>query len=137
MLTAVADEPDAQLAHTIWAKLDSIKDPCHVLSGHDLSIVDLGLVNRVDVVDDQIEVGITFTDSTCLFAYKIIGALEDLAIPGVRQVRVVPEPFPLWDESRLSAKARALYADKARQFGFHEIVRAGRGDGPSANGRDA
>jgi metal-sulfur cluster biosynthetic enzyme len=114
------ETPDDPLASAVWKALNEIKDPCHVLSGNDLSIVDLGLINRVDIVGDRLEVGITFTETSCVFAYRIVHALEDLAptLPGVSSVKVVPETYPLWTEARLSAKARALYADKAAMFGF-------------------
>ena len=114
------ETPDDPLAAAVWTALNGIKDPCHVLCGNDLSIVDLGLINRVDVVGDKLEVGITFTDTSCTFAYKIVNALEDLApqFPGVTAVKVVPETYPIWTEKRLSAKAKALYADKAAMFGF-------------------
>jgi len=114
------ETPEDPLAAAVWNALNEIKDPCHLLAGHDLSIVDLGLINRVDVICDRLEVGITFTDTSCVFAYKIVHALEDLAptLPGVTSVKVVPETYPIWTESRLTPKARALYADKAAMFGF-------------------
>ena len=113
------DAPDEPLAAKIWTALNEIRDPCHALCDNDLSIVDLGLINRVDLIDERLEVGITFTESNCTFAYRIIHALEDLAPTlGVSEVKVVPETYPIWTEARLSAKARALYADKAKMFGF-------------------
>ena len=103
----------------VWRALSDVKDPCNVLSGHDLSIVDMGLINRVETSDDWIEIGITFTEPGCVFGYRIIEDIEDLTakLSGVSEIRVVPEPFPLWDESRLSLKAREVYANKKAQFG--------------------
>jgi metal-sulfur cluster biosynthetic enzyme len=103
----------------LWRALDTVKDPCNVLSGHDLSIVDMGLINRIHANGDAIEIGVTFTEPGCLFGYRIIEHMEDLAaaLPGVTEIRVIPEPFPLWDPSRLSPKARAVYADKKARFG--------------------
>jgi metal-sulfur cluster biosynthetic enzyme len=103
-----------------WQRLATVGDPCHVLSGHDLSVVDLGLINRVAFSDGTVEIGVTYTDPSCVFAGHIVVAMEDLvgALPGVRAVRVVPEPYPTWTEARLSDKARALFADKRRRFGF-------------------
>lgn len=115
----INEAPDEPLAAKVWTALNEIRDPCHALCDNDLSIVDLGLINRVDLIDDKLEVGITFTESNCTFAYRIIHALEDLAPTlGVSEVKVVPESYPLWTEARLSAKAKALYADKAKMFGF-------------------
>ena len=50
-----------------------------MLSGHDLSILDLGLVNRVDIADGRAEVGLTLTEVSCTFAYRIIEQIEALA----------------------------------------------------------
>jgi metal-sulfur cluster biosynthetic enzyme len=113
----------AKAIETVWRALDGVKDPCNVLSGHDLSIVDMGLINSVETIDDGVEIGITFTEPGCLFGYRIIEDIEDLAatLPGVSQISVVPEPFPLWDESRLNLKAREVYAAKKAQFGQHRV----------------
>jgi metal-sulfur cluster biosynthetic enzyme len=115
------------LTIAVWEAVNRIKDPCHALMGHDVSIVDLGLINRVDLVGDCLEVGITFTDTSCTFAYKIINALEDLAptLPGVSSVKVTTETYPLWTEARLSPRARAFHARTAKAFGLsHRELRA-------------
>jgi metal-sulfur cluster biosynthetic enzyme len=115
------------LTIAVWEAVNRIKDPCHALMGHDVSIVDLGLINRVDLVGDCLEVGITFTDTSCTFAYKIINALEDLApnLPGVASVKVTTETYPLWTEARLSPRARAFHARTAEAFGLkHRELRA-------------
>jgi metal-sulfur cluster biosynthetic enzyme len=113
-----AHDPTVAVA-AVWRGLAGIGDPCHVLSGHGLSIVDVGIVNRVDVVGDTVEVGVTFTEAGCTFAYSIIEQIEDLApgCPGVREIRVVPEHYPMWTPDRLSEKARTLFADKRAAFG--------------------
>ncbi len=88
--------------------MDRVRDPCHVLSGHDLSILDLGLVNRVTRVDDAIEVGVTLTEIGCTFGYRILQDIEALSagISGQALIRVVVEPFPLWTPDRLTERAR-------------------------------
>ena len=107
----------------VWAALSQVPDPCHALSGHDLSIVDLGLINSVTRDDDIINVRVTFTDPSCVFSYQIIMDMEDLAqsLEGVSEIRVVSDPYPLWTEDRLSEKAKALFADKRRTFGVAPI----------------
>lgn len=103
----------------VWEALDHIADPCHALSGHDLSIVDLGLVNDVSRKDDIIEVSVTFTDPSCIFSYQIIMDLEDMAqsLDGVSEIKVTSDPYPLWTEDRLSDKAKALFLEKRHRFG--------------------
>ena len=103
----------------VWEALNNIADPCHALSGHDLSIVDLGLINDVTRHDDIIEISVTFTDPSCVFSYQIIMDLEDLAqsLDGVSEIKVTSDPYPLWTEDRLSEKAKALFLTKRRTFG--------------------
>lgn len=112
------DDGTDGIVQAVWRALGNVKDPCNVLSGHDLSIVDMGLVNRVQISGDLVEVGVTFTEPGCVFGYRIIEDMEDLAagLRGVGKIQVIPEPFPLWDESRLSPKARSVYAEKKARF---------------------
>ena len=103
----------------VWSLLENVADPCHALSGHDLSIVDLGLINDVVRDGDTISVSVTFTDPSCVFSYQIIMDMEDLAarLDGIAVINVVSDPYPLWTEDRLSPKAKQLFADKRQRFG--------------------
>ncbi len=103
----------------VWDALSRIPDPCHALSGHDLSIVDLGLINDVTRQDDTIDVSVTFTDPSCVFSYQIIMDLEDLAesLDGISEIKVTSNPYPLWTEDRLSEKAKTLFLEKRNMFG--------------------
>lgn len=99
--------------------LESVLDPCHMLSGHEVSIVDLGLVNEVSRVGDVIQVSLTLTEPTCVFVDRIVCELEDLAesLPGVAQVVVEIEPLPIWEPSRMSERARQLFDARRTEFG--------------------
>jgi metal-sulfur cluster biosynthetic enzyme len=114
-----ADQLSDPAVAAVWALLNNVPDPCHALSGHDLSIVDLGLINSVSRDGETIRINVTFTDPSCVFSYKIIMDLEDLAatLDGVSDITVTSDPYPLWTEDRLSDKARHLFADKRRRFG--------------------
>lgn len=105
--------------------LQTIRDPCHALSGHDLSILDLGLVNQVSRRGDVIRVSITFTEPTCVFSDRIVAALQDLAgsLPDVAQVVVEIEPLPIWEPARMSERARQLFAARrsALASSFHDV----------------
>ena len=105
----------------VWAALSRIPDPCHALSGYDLSIVDLGLINEITRKCETITVSVTFTDPSCVFSYKIIMELEDLAasLKGVQKIVVVSDPYPLWTEDRLSPKAKDLFASKREKYSIH------------------
>ncbi|MEQ8735593.1 MAG: iron-sulfur cluster assembly protein [Rhodospirillaceae bacterium] len=118
-----ADELDSAIA-AVWSLLKCVPDPCHALSGHDLSIVDLGLVNDVVREGDALRISVTFTDPSCVFSYQIIMDLEDLAetLDGVSEITVTSDPYPLWTEDRLSDKARKVFADKRQRFGVAEVT---------------
>jgi metal-sulfur cluster biosynthetic enzyme len=107
---AVAPLGDAEIVVRVWDALDAIADPCMKLSGRDLSVRDMGLINRIERRDDVVEVGVTFTDPLCKFAFRIVTAIQDIgrSLPGIVEVRVVPEYAPMWREARLNAKARRL-----------------------------
>jgi len=114
----VATEPSDKEA-AVLAALGKIIDPCMALSGKTLSILDMGLINTIEETSDGvIEVRITYTEPTCTFAYRIIGALEDLHkdIPGVTAVKVISEPLPQWGKHRLSRKARKLFSSDSKAF---------------------
>jgi ATP-binding protein involved in chromosome partitioning len=117
--------------------LASVQDPCHALSDHPLSILDLGLVNEVSRRGDVVEVRMTLTEPTCVFAHRIVADLEDLAptLPGVARVEVVFEHLPIWEPSRMSARARRLFAERRAAFApvFHSIPIA---VAPAAGARD-
>lgn len=116
---------DDPLLHEVWRRIQQIEDPCHALSGYPLSIADLGIVNRIEAVGADVEIGLTYTEMGCTFAHRIVARLEDelRAIPGVREVRVIYEPFPPWNPDRLSERARGVYADRKRRS-LHAVTGA-------------
>ncbi len=103
----------------VRSALASVADPCHALSDHPLSILDLGLVNEVSRRGDVLEIRLTLTEATCVFAHRIVGDLEDLAptLPGVARVEVVIEHLPIWEPSRMSVRARALFHERRAALG--------------------
>jgi len=120
------DEQDAVVLDMI-AALDTVPDPCCVLSGKDLSILDLGLINRIERDGDAVIVGITLTDTMCEFWYKIFADIESLAdvVPNVAKVTVVPEVLPVWSPDRLSDKAvEMIRVDAGRFFKHWDLEKA-------------
>lgn len=106
----------------VWQALDQVADPCQHACGYELSIVDLGIVNDVSAEDGVVTVSLTFTEPLCTFGFRIIQEIEDrlVVLSGVREARVSIVPFPLWEPSRLSERARALHAERRLQFsGVH------------------
>ena len=95
---------------TIWQTLGSILDP-----EFGISIVDLGLVYRVECVDGNVRVIMTLTTPMCPSGSWIQqGAGQALrALPGVKDVRVDLVFDPPWNPAMLSVDAR-------RQLGWED-----------------
>jgi metal-sulfur cluster biosynthetic enzyme len=111
----------------LWRALGEIPDPCQQACGYELSIVDLGIVNGVVAEDGCVSVSLTFTEPTCTFGFRIIQEIEDrlAQIPGVRRARVSIDPFPLWEPSRLTERARRAHAESRLRFGLPTAAIAG------------
>lgn len=91
----------------IWEALDRVTDPEYALS-----IVDLGLVYDVQVVDGAVRVAVTFTSIGCPAIDMILADAEAAirAVPGVRDVRLDVVWTPPWTRERVSARGRRVLA---------------------------
>jgi metal-sulfur cluster biosynthetic enzyme len=90
----------------VMEALASVYDPCCQEKG--LSVVDMGLVRRVDLDGDQARVELLLTTGWCPFAANLVGQISErvAALPGMAgsTVEIVwDEP---WTTDRLSDKAR-------------------------------
>lgn len=69
----------------VYEALGTVKDPCMVTGGHDLSILDLGLVYGVEAQEGgRVRVDMTLTEVGCIFTHRIFGDVYDAveALPG-------------------------------------------------------
>ncbi len=106
--------------------LDLVKDPCMKAAGLDLSILDIGLVYGVEVQEDgRVRVDMTLTELGCIFTHRVFGDVYEAveALPGVKEVEVVPRWTPVWTEERLNQKARSALAD-SRNAMFRTVKRS-------------
>jgi metal-sulfur cluster biosynthetic enzyme len=97
----------------VWRALDEVIDPCLAAAGHRISVVDLGLISRVDAMPGAVEIGITFTEVGCPFTHRVIDQIESRVL-GLRRfetVRVVPEWRPAWTPERMNDRARAALSE--------------------------
>jgi metal-sulfur cluster biosynthetic enzyme len=96
----------------VYEALGTVKDPCMVAGGHDLSILDLGLVYGVETQEGQeggrVRVEMTLTEVGCIFTHRVFGDVYDAleALPEVEEVEVVPRWMPVWTPERLNQKAK-------------------------------
>jgi metal-sulfur cluster biosynthetic enzyme len=123
---------DPVIAEFIQA-LDTVPDPCCVLSGKNLSVLDLGLINRIEREGDTLLVGVTLTDTMCEFSHRIFADIEALAaeLPDIARVLVEPEVLPIWSPERLSERAVAMIkGDSSRFFRNWDMEKAGTDSQP-------
>ena len=90
----------------VMEALASVYDPCCQEKG--LSVVDMGLVRRVDLDGDRPRVELLLTTGWCPFAANLVGQISErvAAVAGMAgsEVEIVwDEP---WTTDRLSDKAR-------------------------------
>ena len=111
--------PSAKALLPLWQALAEIADPCQQACGYDLSILDLGIINGITAREGVVTVSVTFTEPACLFGFRIMQEIEDrlALLPGVRQVIVSIDAYPLWEPSRLTDRARQAHAARRLQFG--------------------
>jgi metal-sulfur cluster biosynthetic enzyme len=87
--------------------LRDVYDPCCADRG--VSIVDMGVVEDVRLLDGRVEVDLIPTTGWCPFVANMSAAIPEalLALPGVETVDVKVVWEPAWTPDRLSESARA------------------------------
>lgn len=81
-------------------------DPCCEERG--ISIVDMGLVHRIDVRGTDVSIELVLTSGWCPFQFHLLSSAEDRvrALTGVEQVTIRIVWDPVWTPERLSESAR-------------------------------
>ena len=94
---------------TVLATLDDIVDPCSRGLGRPVGLVGMGMIERLEISDGDVDVVVLPTFPTCLFRGVIEAEIERRlrALPWCRTVSVrFAAADTVWDESRLSDAAR-------------------------------
>lgn len=86
--------------------LSDVYDPCCREKG--ISVVDMGLVHSVSVLDGRARVELLLTSGWCPFAARVLEEVRGriLALPDVDQAEVEIVWHTAWTTDRLSADAR-------------------------------
>ena len=89
----------------IWEALKQVTDP-----EFPLSIVDLGMVYEVGVLNDEVEVKMTFTAIGCPAIDMIIEDIKEVLIKlhGVKKVDVEVVWSPPWTKDKITSKGREV-----------------------------
>lgn len=95
----------------IWAILDTIPDP----EVPAITIVELGVVRKVTIENDEVTVNITPTYSGCPATERFKQDIKDfLKINGIEKVNLVMQYSPAWTTNWLSDEAK----EKLREYGI-------------------
>ena len=115
---------DANLVDRVRRALGDVEDPCMAAAGHDLSIVDLGLVRDVRVEAGELVVEVTFTEIGCAFTHHVMDGIHRACeeVPGVADVRVVPTWQPTWSRDLLNVRAREVLGDARERLSLLPTV---------------
>ena len=89
----------------IYDRLDKVLDPCSCLTERPLSIVELGLVERVAVDDGAVAIDLVPTSPVCLYMAQIIEEVkvEVSCLDDVDEVVVEQTIDVLWRPERMDA----------------------------------
>jgi metal-sulfur cluster biosynthetic enzyme len=87
----------------IMQALATIKDP-----EIDFTIVELGLIRRVEIENDKVIITMIFTSPFCPLADLIVSLIEEKigSIKGVREVGVVIDETVQWDWSMMTEEGK-------------------------------
>ena len=116
--TRIQSAPPAERA--VWEAIRTVEDP-----ELPVSLVDLGLIYRVEVEDGRAEVDLTLTYSGCPARDLIVGDVEAAArsVEAVEDVDVRVVYSPAWDYDRITTRGR-------RDLNEHGLAVPGDADRP-------
>ena len=100
---AVGNHPGRE---AVIGALDNCFDPC--CGERRISVVDMGLIEEIEILDKRVRVEMVLTTGWCPFASRLLGMVEEEigALPGVEAVDVEVVWDPTWTPARISAGAR-------------------------------
>jgi metal-sulfur cluster biosynthetic enzyme len=89
-------------------QLDEIVDPCSEARGTDISIVEMGLLKRIEVEDGSVHVELRITSPSCMMVgYFIEQANERVgSLPGVEEVTLSTDAGLSWRDEMMAEEAR-------------------------------
>jgi metal-sulfur cluster biosynthetic enzyme len=96
---------DPALFSRIEAQLARIVEPCSIAFGQPISIVEMGLIDRIDVADGHAEITLCLTDASCVHFAGMQGFIRDelLELPEISSVEVRQTLDLLWTPDRRRA----------------------------------
>jgi metal-sulfur cluster biosynthetic enzyme len=97
----------------VLAAIGEVVDPCSRFHGTDLSLVELGMVERVRVDGTAVHVQLLLDDPLCVYTFLLQKELRERigAIEGVQSVDIEVLPDFGWTRERVLPAARARLLD--------------------------
>jgi metal-sulfur cluster biosynthetic enzyme len=101
----------------VLARLHKVVDPCSVATKVPLSIVEMGMVEKVEFISGDVEIALRMTSPLChalpYFEMEIARVLADL--PGINSVRCIFDHGANWQPDNMTTAAQRKLADQ-REF---------------------
>lgn len=88
-------------------RLDEIVDPCSEARGTDISIVEMGLLKRIEIEEGAVHVELRITSPSCMMVGYFVEQAQDRvgALDGVEEVTLSTDAGLSWDEEMMSESA--------------------------------
>lgn len=101
----------------IQTELGKVLDPCSCMSDHPISILDLGLVERIEVDDGDVTIDLLLTSQLCTYfldmADEVVERVE--ALDGVDNVEVHQDTSgQIWTQDRMAAEERTARRNRLK-----------------------
>ena len=89
----------------IKAALARVTEPCSIAFGKPISIVEMGLIERIDVLEGNAEITLCLTDAACVHFAGMQRFIRDelLELPEISTVEVKQTLDRLWTPDRRNA----------------------------------
>lgn len=96
---------DPALIAQIQERLARVTEPCSIAFGKPISIVEMGLVERIDVMGEHVDITLCLTDAACVHFAGMQRFICDelLGLPDVSTVTVSQTLDQLWTPDRRRA----------------------------------
>lgn len=100
----------------VRSRLDAVVDPCSAANGTDLSVVDMGLVEDVEVDAGHVTVSLRLTSPMCTQIPYFVDEVDDAvgALPDVESVTLETDQGFEWHQDMMTDEARARRRDRQR-----------------------
>ncbi|MDF9747811.1 metal-sulfur cluster assembly factor [Natrinema salsiterrestre] len=98
----------SSLENRIRERLDEVIDPCSAANGTNLSIIDMGLLDEIDVDEGHVTVSMRLTTPFCMQLPYFVEEIDDRigAIDEVTSVRLETDEGVDWHTGMMSEEAQ-------------------------------